>query len=65
MESSSQSDLPPKSAATWPGQVMGTIIALLTLVIPLLAIAYFSSQPLEPWPPAPYPVLQSTTGSGD
>jgi hypothetical protein len=60
MESSSQSEPPPKSTLPWPGQVVGTIIALLTLAIPLFAIAYFASQTLEPWQTPAYPVLRST-----
>jgi hypothetical protein len=58
MESSSQSDIPPKSAASWPAQVIGTLIALLTLAVPILAIAHFSSSDIDVWQPATYPAFR-------
>ncbi|MBD2310919.1 hypothetical protein H6G20_04375 [Desertifilum sp. FACHB-1129] len=36
--------------------IIGTAIALLTLTLPLFAIAYYSSSSVEVFPPATYPL---------
>lgn len=55
MDSSHHSNFSPKSSLHWPAQAMGTAIALLTLILPLLAIAYVSTQTQDPWQEEAYP----------
>ncbi|MBF2079118.1 MAG: hypothetical protein IGR76_11520 [Synechococcales cyanobacterium T60_A2020_003] len=57
MESGSQPDIPHKQSSQRFAHIIGTLIALLTLAVPLLTIAYFSSTPTESWQSPVYRVL--------
>jgi hypothetical protein len=57
MESGSQPDLPPNPSSQRLASLVGTFIALLTLAVPLLAIAYFSSSSLDLWQPTPVRIV--------
>jgi hypothetical protein len=55
MESGSQASEPPERASVRIADVVGTLIALLTLSVPIATIAHFSSvnaQSLQSPPPA-------------
>jgi|GEM_PF-2811228 len=58
MDSSSQPDKPPQETSQALANLVGTLIALLTLVAPILAIAAFSS-PASEWiqSPSSYPMV--------
>ncbi|HEY9619626.1 MAG TPA: hypothetical protein V6C78_04610 [Crinalium sp.] len=43
MESGSRADNPPGRTSNRLADVVGTLIALLTLIMPMMAIAYYSS----------------------
>lgn len=49
MESSSQASEPPERTSHKLANFIGTLIALLTLAVPLVAIAHFSSIDTQPW----------------
>ena len=51
MESGSQSGDPPERVSHRLADVVGTIIALLTLTVPIVAIAHFSSVSYDNWQP--------------
>jgi hypothetical protein len=55
MDSGSQADQPPERTSSRLANVFGTLIALLTLTLPIIAIAYFSSANADPTPPPSYP----------
>ncbi|MGB3493507.1 MAG: hypothetical protein WBA57_12310 [Elainellaceae cyanobacterium] len=58
MDSSSQTDKPPQETSQALANFVGTCIALLTLIAPILAIASFSSPANEIIPsPPPYPIF--------
>jgi hypothetical protein len=59
MDSSSQADNPLKRTSLRLANIAGTLIALLTLILPLVAIAYFSSTNVKSWQPSVYPVFGS------
>lgn len=48
MESASQSDVPPGEPPSRFANLLGVAVAILTLTLPLVAIAYFSEAPLIP-----------------
>ncbi|MGJ3247210.1 MAG: hypothetical protein ACFE0I_14200 [Elainellaceae cyanobacterium] len=55
--SSSQTDKPHERSHTTLSNIIGTVVALVTLVIPILSIAYFSSS-AEIWQPPTYQFLK-------
>ncbi|MBE7384033.1 MAG: hypothetical protein F6J95_021770 [Leptolyngbya sp. SIO1E4] len=59
MESASSSEHPPEPPSPWFAPVIGTVVAFLTLTLPLLAIAHYSSANI-PMPSLPtYPLSQT------
>ncbi|MBW4651991.1 MAG: hypothetical protein KME20_02875 [Kaiparowitsia implicata GSE-PSE-MK54-09C] len=52
--SSSQLDNPPERVSNRLAELIGALIALMTLTIPVVAIAYFSSSSLQVLPPPGY-----------
>ncbi|MGG6294612.1 hypothetical protein ACQ4M4_09320 [Leptolyngbya sp. AN02str] len=52
--SSSQLDNPPERTANRFAEFVGTLIALITLTIPVIALAYFSSSNAQLLPPPGY-----------
>ncbi|MDA0672343.1 MAG: hypothetical protein O3C67_01365 [Cyanobacteria bacterium] len=60
MESASSSEPPPHPPSNRIAHLIGGVVALITLTLPLVAIAHFSST-ARPLPPAvePYPFSQS------
>lgn len=59
MESGSRTDNPPGQTPHRLANIFGTLIALMTLTIPVFAIAYFSSNSVEVWQPPVYPLVRS------
>ncbi|NJO73884.1 MAG: hypothetical protein HC833_09125 [Leptolyngbyaceae cyanobacterium RM1_406_9] len=59
MESGSRTDNPPGRTSHRLANIIGTLIALMTLTIPVFAIAHFSSDSVEIWQPSTYPLLRS------
>lgn len=59
MESGSRTDNPPGRTPHRLANIIGTFIALMTLTIPVFAIAYFSSDSVEIWQPSTYPLVRS------
>jgi hypothetical protein len=57
MESGSQTDKSPEHPPKAIANIAGTLIALLTLIIPLISIAHFSSNSTEAWRPSTYQML--------
>ncbi|HIK55702.1 MAG TPA: hypothetical protein IGS37_11130 [Synechococcales cyanobacterium M55_K2018_004] len=55
MEPGSRADAPFEPYPSRIADVIGTLIALLTLVVPVAAIAYFSSTPTPLQGPTVYP----------
>lgn len=49
MEPGSQAETSPEPTSNRLADLLGTLIALLTLIIPGVAIAYFSSEAQEGW----------------
>jgi hypothetical protein len=49
MEPGSQAETSPEPSPNRLADVLGTLIALLTLIVPSVAIAYFSSEAPEVW----------------
>jgi hypothetical protein len=61
MESGSQAENPPGRSSQKLADIIGTAIALLTLTLPLVAIAHFSTVNVDLLPPTPaYPLSQSS-----
>jgi|GEM_PF-1433135 len=60
--SSSPSANPSDNHHHWLADVLGTLIGILTLTLPLIAIAYYSagSNPEIPPPSSPHPLLEFT-----
>ena len=59
MESTSSSENPPEPPSSRFAHVVGTVVALLTLTLPLLAIAHYSSANTQ-MPPLPgYPLSRT------
>lgn len=56
MESDSQPPSPSSHADDWFANFVGTVIALVTLAIPLLTIAHYSPSQMATWQPPPYPI---------
>ncbi|NJR58427.1 MAG: hypothetical protein HC769_05925 [Cyanobacteria bacterium CRU_2_1] len=52
MESGSQADEPAERTPQRLASFIGVLIALLTLTVPIFAIALFSSTDNSPWPPS-------------
>jgi hypothetical protein len=52
--SSSQSDKPHEHPHKALANLVGTVIAFMTLIIPVISIAYFSSSSTDAWQPATY-----------
>ncbi|HEY9763799.1 MAG TPA: hypothetical protein V6D07_14805 [Trichocoleus sp.] len=56
MESASQSDIPPQESSSRLSSLLGIVVAILTLTLPVFAIAHFSSarmDAIEAAPPMP------------
>jgi hypothetical protein len=58
MESASQSDNPPQRKSGKVADILGTLVALLTLTLPFVMIAYFSSSNIDTLPQSNYPLLK-------
>jgi hypothetical protein len=58
MEPGSHADTPPERTSHRLADIVGTLIALLTLTLPILAIGSFSSVSISPWQPSAYPLLR-------
>ena len=56
MESDSQPPSTPGHSTDWFANFVGTVIALMTLTLPLLAIAHYSPSQGTTWPTPPYPI---------
>ncbi len=59
MESASTSENPPEPPSSRFSHFVGTVIALLTLMLPILAIAHFSVADPPPATLPSYPLSQS------
>lgn len=59
MESVSPSENPPEPPGNRFSNFIGTIVALLTLALPLVAIAYYSSVDPPPATLPTYPISQT------
>ena len=59
MESASQSDNPPEYPHSRLAVFMGVVIALATLVLPVFAIARFSSARVTPLDSSQYPIFRA------
>ena len=59
MESASTSENPPEPPSSRFSHVVGTFVAVLTLMLPLLAIAHYSSADVPPAPLPGYPLSQT------
>ncbi|MBD2257543.1 hypothetical protein H6G13_08165 [Pseudanabaena sp. FACHB-2040] len=53
MESASQSDNPPQEPPSRSSSLLGIVVALLTLTLPIFAIAHFSSAQIDALEPPP------------
>lgn len=58
MDSGSQTDIPHKRSSDRLANLVGTLIALLTLILPIITIAYFSPNRAESWQPS-LPIVRS------
>ncbi|MDY7020864.1 MAG: hypothetical protein SWJ54_05800 [Cyanobacteriota bacterium] len=56
MESDSQPPSPSSHSGDWFANFVGTVIALVTLAIPLLTIAHYSPSQVATWQSSPYPI---------
>ncbi|MEB3279922.1 MAG: hypothetical protein VKK42_13495 [Lyngbya sp.] len=56
MESDSQPPSASSHSSDWFANLVGTIIALITLTLPLLAIAHYSPSQGSTWQSPPYPM---------
>ncbi|MFY7805780.1 MAG: hypothetical protein ACOVQ7_20420 [Limnoraphis robusta] len=61
MESDSQPPSASSHSTDWFANFVGTVIALLTLTLPLLAIAHYSPSQGQTWPTPPDPPIQGFT----
>ncbi|NER78500.1 MAG: hypothetical protein F6K42_02780 [Leptolyngbya sp. SIO1D8] len=59
MESASSSENPPEPPSSRFAPVIGTVVGLLTLTLPLLAIAYYSSTNTQTPTLPTYPLSQT------
>ncbi|MEM9003240.1 MAG: hypothetical protein AAGE59_06900 [Cyanobacteria bacterium P01_F01_bin.86] len=59
MESASSSENPPEPHSSRFAPLIGTIVALLTLTLPLITIAHYSSANLPPSPVSSYRFSQT------
>ncbi|NEQ34727.1 MAG: hypothetical protein F6K04_27855 [Leptolyngbya sp. SIO4C5] len=59
MESASQSDNPPEHPHSRLSSLIGFVIALTTLVLPMFAIAHFSSAKVDVFEQPAYQILRS------
>lgn len=59
MESVSNSENPPEPPSSRFSHIVGTVVAVLTLMLPLLAIAHYSSADIQPPPLPGYPLSQT------
>jgi hypothetical protein len=48
MEPGSRADNPPEQASSKLADIVGTLIAILTLIMPMVAIAYYSTPDTSP-----------------
>lgn len=60
MQSASQLESNAEPPHSPFAQFLGIFIALITLVLPLCAVAYFSSTAVDILDPVPYPAVQLT-----
>lgn len=63
MESGSQASEPGERTSQKLANVVGTLIALLTLTVPIFAIAHFSSASYEPLLQSPSQLLPRAGGA--
>ena len=59
MESASQSDNPPEQPSGSLANLIGFVVAFLTLFLPVFAIAHFSSSRTDLIENSPYPLLRT------
>jgi hypothetical protein len=59
MDSASQSDVPPGEPPSPFSHLLGIVIAILTLTLPVFAIAHFSSARIVPANPPVSPFTQT------
>jgi hypothetical protein len=59
MDSASQSDIPPGASPSPFSHLLGIVIAILTLTLPVFAIAHFSSAKVVTDTPSPYRFSQT------
>ena len=58
MDSASQSEIPPEEPPSRLSNFIGVLVAILTLTLPMVVIAHFSSGAIVPADSAPYPFTQ-------